>query len=254
MIDLSIAIVAYNDEKDVRNAVCSIVGHTAAIISKKIYIIDNSDKENRLPELAQEYPEVEYRSPGKNLGFGRGHNYVLDQLESRYHAVVNPDILLTEDSFPVLMDFLEQTGAGMAVPRILDGEGRLSAVYRRELTVADMGIRMFLPSHFKKRQAYHTMQDMDYGKPFQVPFAQGSFLVVQTGLFQQIGGFDERYFMYMEDADLCRRVNMASSLLYCPDTEVIHKWERGSHKDKKLRRMHVESMIRYFSKWGWKLW
>ena len=98
------------------------------------------------------------------------------------------------------------------------------------------------------------MQDMDYGKPFQVPFAQGSFLVVQTGLFQQIGGFDERYFMYMEDADLCRRVNMASSLLYCPDTEVIHKWERGSHKDKKLRRMHVESMIRYFSKWGWKLW
>ncbi len=254
MTDISITIVAYHNEEDVRNAVDSIVENTAASISKIIYIVDNSTEETKLSSLAEKYQDVVYVTPGRNLGFGGGHNYVLDQLDSRYHAIVNPDILLKEDSFAILLSFLQETSAGMAVPRITDEEGRLQAVYRRELTVADMGIRMFLSGHFKKRQQYHTMQEMDYGKPFLVPFAQGSFLVIRTELFQKLRGFDPRYFMYMEDADLCRRVNQVSSLWYCPDTFVIHRWERGSHKDKKLLKLHIQSMWRYFRKWGWKLW
>ena len=254
MTDISVTIVAYNDERDVRNAVRSIEEHTAREISRKIYIVDNSTNQNELSSLAEEYDDVVYENPGANLGFGGGHNYVLPRLDSKYHAIVNPDILLKEDSFSVLLAFLEQEGAGMAVPRLLDENGSLQAVYRRNLTVADMAIRMFFSSHFKRRQAYHTMQDMDYGKPFPVPFAQGSFLVIRTDLFRELQGFDSRYFMYMEDADLCRQVNERSSLWYCPDTAVIHRWERGSHKDWKLLRMHIISMFRYFGKWGWKLW
>lgn len=254
MTDISITIVAYNNEEDVKKAVCSILEHTALDIQKKIYIVDNSSQENAIERFSEQYPEVQYEKPGRNLGFGGGHNYVLGQLDSKYHAIVNPDILLTEDSFRSLMDFMEKQQAGMAVPQIVDEKGELQAVYRRELTVFDMGIRMFLPGCFKKRQAYHTMQDMDYTRPFQVPFAQGSFLVIRTELFRQLEGFDSRYFMYMEDADLCRRVNQCSSLYYCPDTSVIHKWERGSHKDAGLLKQHIISMLRYFGKWGWKLW
>lgn len=254
MTDISIAIVAYNDEQDVRNAVSSIEEYTAASLSKKIYIVDNSTNENTLSSLEQEYHDVIYEQPGENLGFGGGHNYVLEDLDSRYHAIVNPDILLKEDSFSVLLDFLEEHEAGMAAPRIVDEKGELQSVYRRELTVFDMGIRMFLSGHFQKRQSYHTMQDMNYEKPFQAPFIQGSFLVVRTELFQRLGGFDSRYFMYMEDADLCRQVNLVSSLWYCPGTAVIHKWERGSHKDGRLFRLHIRSMLQYFRKWGWKLW
>ncbi len=254
MTDISITIVAFNDEIDVRNAVRSIMEHTNGKLSKIIYIVDNSTEANKLSSLAEEYEDVVYQRPGRNLGFGGGHNYVLSELDSLYHAIVNPDILLTEDSFSVLLSFLASSKVGMAVPRLLDEQGNLQAVYRRELTVFDMAVRMFFPSHFQKRQRYHTMQDMDYGKPFAVPFAQGSFLVIRTELFRKLGGFDDRYFMYMEDADLCKRVNKASSLWYCPDTAVIHKWERGSHKDKKLLRIHISSMFRYFKKWGWKLW
>lgn len=254
MTDISITIVAYNDEEDVRNAVCSIIEHTVATIQKKIYIVDNSTEENELESFASQQEEVFYRRPGQNLGFGAGHNFVLSELDSKYHAIVNPDIILTEDSFAILMKFMEEKKAGMAVPKMTDEKGNFQAVYRRELTVFDMGIRMFLSAHFKKRQAYHTMQDMDYSKPFQVPFAQGSFLVIQTELFKKLHGFDTRYFMYMEDADLCRQVNQCSSLYYCPDTTVIHKWERGSKKAGRLRRIHMKSMFRYFCKWGWKLW
>ena len=254
MTDLSIAIVAYNNEDDVTKAVCSITEHTALSMSKKIYIVDNSTQENTLSALAERFPEVTYVNTGSNLGFGRGHNQVLPLLDSGYHAIVNPDILLTEDSFSVIMDFIKKQDCGMVIPRLLDESGNLLAVYRRELTVFDMFIRFFLKKGFKKRKAYHTMQDMDYSKPFAVPFAQGSFLVIKTALFKELGGFDENFFMYVEDADLCKRVNACSSLYYCPDTSVIHKWEKGSHKDKSLRNAHIRSMIYYFKKWGWKLW
>lgn len=254
MTDISITIVAYNDEEDVRHAVCSIMEHTAVTILKKIYIVDNSSEENTLRTLEEEYSEVTYIKTKENLGFGEGHNVVIPMLDSEFHAIVNPDILLMEDSFQALLEFMKDETIGMAVPRMTDERGVMQEVYRRELTVLDMGIRMFLPSHFQKRQAYHTMREMDYARPFQVPFAQGSFLLIRTELFKKLGGFDRRYFMYMEDADLCRQVNAASSLWYCPDTTVIHKWERGSHKNGKLLKIHICSMFRYFQKWGWKLW
>ena len=254
MTDLSITIVAYNNEEDVTKAVCSIMEHTALSMSKKIYLVDNSTHPNTLSALENRFPEVTYIKMERNLGFGRGHNQVLPLLDSKYHAIVNPDIILTEDSFSVLVDFLNKNAYGMVIPKLLDTDGNLQAVYRRELTVWDMFIRFFLKKGFKKRKAFHTLQDMDFTKSFPVPFAQGSFLVVRTALFKELEGFDERFFMYVEDADLCKRVNACSSLYYCPDTAVIHKWEKGSHKDKSLRKEHIRSMFLYFNKWGWKLW
>ena len=115
MTEISITIVAYNDEEDVRVAVRSILGCTAAALSKKLYLVDNSTQKNGLQALEEEYKEVEYLAPGKNLGFGGGHNYVLPKLDSEFHAIVNPDILLTEDSFSALVDFMrEQEDIGMA--------------------------------------------------------------------------------------------------------------------------------------------
>ena len=94
------------------------------------------------------------------------------------------------------------------------------------------------------------MQDMDFTKPFQVPFGQGSFLVVRTSLMKQLNGFDERYFMYVEDADLCKRINQVSLLEYFPYTSVVHLWEKGSHRNFKLMKWHIQAMIKYFVKWG----
>lgn len=253
MIDISIAIVAYHDEPDVREAVASIENCTSKEMKKHIYIIDNSEAAGSLGELAGEYEDVSYVQTGRNLGFGGGHNFVLGQLDSRFHAIVNPDVILRMDALSVLMDFMEADGAGMSVPRLLDEQGNLLKVYRREVTVCDLFLRMFAKGCFRKRQAYHTMQEMDYDRPFTVPFAQGSFLVIRTELFRELGGFDERFFLYMEDADLCRRVNEVSTLRYCPNAAVVHKWRKGSHTDKRLFALHVRSIAAYFLKWGWKL-
>ena len=249
MIDLSISIVAYNDESDVRKAVESIERCTPLLLCKKIYIVDNSDIDNNLKSLSEEFDDVCYIKTGENLGFGKGHNQVLSMLDSKYTAIVNPDVILINDAFTPLIKFMEETGAGMCVPRITDYDGNLLKVYRRELTPFDMFIRMFFKIGFKKRRAYHTMQEMDYEKPFRVPFAQGSFLLIKTDLYKKLGGFDERFFLYMEDADLCKRVNEESMLLYCPYASVIHKWNMGSHKSLKLFDCHVRSCFKYFKKW-----
>jgi GT2 family glycosyltransferase len=253
MDDISIGIVAYNDEEDVRAAVESIERYTSEDIKKKIYIIDNSTQSNDLRKMQETYQDVRYIKMEQNIGFGGGHNYILPELDSKFHAIVNPDIILDSDAFLTLIDFMQDETVGMCVPRLLDEEGNLLAVYRRELTVCDMFIRMFAKRFFLRRQAYHTMQDMDYHRPFDVPFAQGSFLVIRTDLFRRLGGFDEQFFLYMEDADLCKRVNEVSVLRYCPMAAVIHKWERGSHKSKALFQMHLKSMRIYFQKWGWRM-
>ena len=249
MKDLSICIVAYNDEEDVLTAVKTLTEYTPSSFSKTVYIVDNSDRPNGLKEKLQEYPNVEYRKPDKNLGFGGGQNFVIPELDSKYHAIVNPDIVFMSDAFSPLVKFMEEHDCGMAVPRMTDEEGNLLKVYRLDPTPFDMFIRMFLKSCFKKRQARHTMQDMDYTRPFKVPFAQGSFLFVRTDIYRELKGFDENFFLYMEDADLCRRVNAVSSLLYCPDATVVHKWGRGSHKSFRLFCLHVSSMVKYFIKW-----
>lgn len=257
--DLTISIVAYRNYEDIRIAIKSIEEFTNEKILKKIYIVDNScfcDEPEELTDFKRfvsQYCDVMYIDAGENLGFGRGHNYVLPQIQSRFHAIVNPDIELKEDAFSALIGYMDDHGdVGMCIPRIVDKNGELQKVYRKEVTVFDMFIRMFCKGMFKKRQAEHTLQNEDYSKPFQVPFGQGSFLLIRTELWKKIDGFDDRYFMYLEDADLCKRVNQVSKLMYCPDATVIHKWEKGSHKSRKLFLIHLKSMMLYFVKWGFR--
>ncbi len=257
MKKLTISIVIYENYTDVKNAVDSIEKVTPPELEKEIYLIDNSEHddsgegERKIKELIAAYPDLLYRKSGGNIGFGAGHNLCLKDYDSDYHAIVNPDILLKEDAFSPIISFLDENpNVGMLIPRILSEEGELQKVYRRDVTLLDMFIRMFCGGHFKKRQDYHTLQDQDYNAVFDLPFGQGSFLVIRTELFKEIGGFDDRFFLYMEDADLCRRVRQKTRFVYFPGASVIHKWEKGSHKNKKLFRIHVESMIKYFRKWG----
>ena len=257
--DLTVTIVVYNDTEAAEMAVRSIEEQTAVSVSKEIFIVDNGaaefgEKREKFRSFLAGYEDVRYVPAEKNIGYGAANNLVLPELDSDYHAIVNPDILLREDAFSLLIAFMNAHPAcGMAVPKLLDQEGNIQKAYRRELTVSDLLIRYLFPKAFKKRQEKHTMQDMDYSEPFRVPFAQGSFLLIRTPLFKELKGFDERFFLYMEDADLCRRVNQVSELLYCPDASAVHGWERGSYHNRKLFKMHLRSMFRYFCKWGWKI-
>ncbi len=257
MVDISLTIVAYNNYSDIITAIDSMNRFLQDDLSRRLYIVDNSsgddkkaDDRKKLLDIIESSSDIEYLDAKKNLGFGNGHNFALPHLDSRYHAIVNPDIIFVQDPFTPMLKYMDENNVGMCIPKITDEDGNIQPVYRKELTLFDMFIRMFLKVGFKKRRAEHTLAHMDYTKPFQVPFGQGSFLVIKTELFKKLGGFDDRYFMYIEDADLCKRVNAESRVMYFPDATVIHKWEKGSHKNKTLFKYHIDSTKKYFKKWG----
>lgn len=279
MKELTVSIVGYMDYDDIAWAVRSIEEYTPAAVDKTIYLVDNGAAydpqyavkkgeivrtgrldmrsmprvHDELQALESCYEDVECIASVMNAGFGAGHNQVLGLLNSRYHAIVNPDITIDEDVFSPMMEYLdEHSDVMMLTPRLIGTDGELLHVYRRDPTVLDCFVRRFVPWGFKKRGYYHTMQDQDYSKVFDLEFAQGSFMLIRTELFKKLKGFDERYFMYMEDADLCRRVREHGRIQYFPYVKVTHKWARGSKKNLRLFAVHVGSMFSYFMKWGWK--
>ena len=258
MLDtISISTVVYNNYSDALALIESIETYTNPSIRKKLFVIDNSvykKKDNAQPAFLKAlhtYDDIEYIRTPSNLGFGVGHNHILSMIDSEYHAIVNPDILLQEDALGEIISYMNhREDVGMCIPRIISLDGNIQKAYRRELTVLDIFIRTFMKIGCQKRKQYHTMQDMDYTKEFQVPFGHGSFFVIRTKLILALGGFDERYFLYVEDADLCRRVNAVSRLVYFPGAKVIHRWKRESHFSVKLYITHIKSIIAYFHKWG----
>lgn len=259
-LDVSISAVVYRDFETPQQMISTLEEFTSPQLSKQVFIIDNSalphgdaliQNQEAFQNFLEQYPDVAYIDARQNLGFGRANNLVLGESQAEFHAFINPDIVFSEDSLSVLVSYMrENPDVGMVIPRMVGADGRLLKVYRKYPTLIDAINRTFLGNRLVKRNYEHTLQGMDYTKPFDVPFGQGSFLVGRTSLLQELGGFDERYFMYLEDADLCRRVNEVSKLQYVPYTTVQHKWERSSHKNSKLMLEHIKSYRTYFSKWG----
>ena len=260
MPDITLSVVLYRDYKSPMEMIESLVEKTSNALDVKLYAVDNSDlaQDDVLAadrasfiDYSEKSDFVEYIDAGANLGFGAANNLALLKSGAPYHVFVNPDVLFVEDALLKLKRYMDANpDVGMCIPRMVDESGELQRVYRRDITVLDAFNRMFLKNALKGRDKYHTMACEDYTKPFQVPFGQGSFLFGRTSLLKELDGFDDRYFMYLEDADLCKRVNNSSKLMYCPDATVVHKWERGSHKNPALLKHHVNSYVAYFKKWG----
>ncbi|MFR0581257.1 glycosyltransferase [Limosilactobacillus mucosae] len=251
---VSISIVAYKNYNKILNVIKSINKFTIGL-TKEIIIVDNTDapyKNLKMISVIERQKDVRVISVNKNIGFGKANNLAFEKSKGLYFAIINPDILFLEDSLTKIIDYMENNSdIGAVIPKLVDKKHRLLPVYRRKITLWDILVRYINPfGIFNKRIYFHTMKDKDYDSPFVVPFGQGSFLVVKTSIYKKVHGFDERYFMYLEDADLCRKINSVSKLVFFPYTTVIHLWQASSHKNLKLMFRHFASMIKYFKKWG----
>ena len=258
MFDLSLSIVSYNNKHTIEECLDSLYKTQSGNVSMQIIIINNSQTES-CDDLEQKYPVKVIQMP-KNEGFGKGHNAALPYIDSKYHAIVNPDIIFTNDIFDKLLQTLnDNPDIGCVAPLMFSEKGHIQSVYRRELTVLDFLVRYSCkcckrPPFIKKRYNRHVMADVKKDQPFECDFIQGSFLVIPTSLLKRINGFDERYFMYVEDADICKRIRQTHKVVCVPECKVIHKWERASHTNLRLMKIHFASLVKYFNKWGWKLW
>ena len=112
-------------------------------------------------------------------------------------------------------------------------------------------IRLYHISITKKRRDYYEMRNTEYNKEFVIPYATGAFMFFRGSILKRLGGFDENIFMYLEDADITRRLNKISKCVFYPYDKVVHLWAKGSHKSLKLTLINIKSAVYYFNKWGW---
>lgn len=250
-----ISIVTYNS-KDIFQTLDQLRDKVIPFGAYEVVVYDNGSTEDYRNRLT-EYDFVRLISGEENRGFGYGHNQVLLPAKNRYGIICNPDILVEEESIALMLDKLATTQAAMVCPKVLNSDLTTQYLVRNRLSVFDFSLRFmpqsFTKRFFDKRLAKFECRDLPEDRDSYVKMASGCFLVVDLAKFQAIGGFDERFFMYFEDNDLCLRFGEAQEkILYTPFASVIHLYGKGAHKNGKLFRIFLQSMRRFFQKWGWR--
>ncbi len=223
---------------------------------KKLFLIDNSPKSNKeLESLANE--QIEYLFNNRNLGFGRAHNIGIKMAiaeGSDFHLILNPDVLFDSDILIELTNVLSNDETiGLISPKIEYENGEIQRLCKLLPNPKHLIFRRFLKNSPKleKLNQELELQMFGYDQIAEIPWLSGCFLLVRTSYLQKIGGFDERFFMYMEDIDLSRRSLKLFRNIFYPNVSIQHLYEKGSYKSKKLTFIHLISAIKYFSKWGW---
>lgn len=254
-LNLSFSIVTFNNSKIIENTVNSVINSIPEEFTYKIYLVDNNSSDETIEIIRRIEGNIEIVEMGINKGFGYGHNAVMDRINSEYHFIVNPDIIIeNENQIRKMIYFLENNNdVGLLSPLMLNTDLSIQYLCKRNPSVFDMLIRRISSSLFTKRQDRYVMKKTGYDKIMKIDYAPGSFMVFRTEVFKKMNGFDDRFFMYLEDADITRRVNQISKAIFFPEARVIHAWERSAYKNCKFAIILVQSMIIYFNKWGWKL-
>lgn len=219
-----------------------------------LYVVDNSTAPLQHDLFA--HPRVRYVHAEENLGFGKAHNRAIAMVAgtSDAHLLLNPDISFEPNVLPELAQFLKaHPGVGAVMPRITYPDGTLQRLCKLLPTPVDLILRRFIPSaHIKgKINQRYEMHGLAQDRPSHVPTLSGCFLLVRSELLYRLGGFDERFFMYLEDVDLVRRIGDVAETVYQPSVQVVHAYAKGSYRNLRLLGYHLRSAIQYFNKWGW---
>lgn len=172
-------------------------------------------------------------------GFGANHNQAFAHSRGRYFCVINPDIRLKGDPFKPLLVCLEDSSTGVAAPLVLGVDGGVEDSARRFPTPLTILHKVFA-----------GCRSPDYAvgaAPIYPDWVGGMFMVFPRGIFEQLGGFDERYFLYYEDVDICGRSRLLGyEVVLCPQARVTHQAQRSSHRSFRYLRWHLTSMTRFF--------
>lgn len=177
-------------------------------------------------------------------GFGANHNAAFAHAAAPYFCVINPDIELPANPFPALLSALNASGAPLLAPAVVNSAGSPEDSARRFPTLWQLATKL-LGGH-DGRYALQPTQ-----VPMPVDWVAGMFMIFRAEDFKAIGGFDEKFFLYYEDVDICTRFWKAGRpVMVCPQVQVVHDAQRASRKNWQFMKWHAASMARYF----WKHW
>lgn len=241
---ISISIVLFNSpEKIYLPLVKKLINSDLDLI---LVIVDNDDIEKKFSKSKK----ICYIKNNKNYGFGKSHNIALKKIafKSKFHLFVNPDIRFSISDLIRLIEYMKTNkDIDILMPNIKNFYGHKLHYCKKLPNPIDLLTRRFFP--FIKTD--YEIKNLKNKFVKNIPNLSGSFLLTRTNAIKKIGGFDERFFLYMEDVDLVRRIRMLGQTMFFPKVTVFHQEQRGSYKSYRLLLLHIISCIKYFNKWGW---
>lgn len=224
----------------------------------EIHIFDNASEKEYIQQLKTYGSFIQLHLCDENKGFGYGHNQLLKQSNVRCGIVFNPDVLITKKSLDGLVNRLKQDDRlAVVCPKVLNEDGSTQYLVRQKLDVFDYILRFipftFVKKLFDQRLSFYECRDLPEDHPTLIKMGSGCLMVVDIDKFNEVGGFDERFFMYFEDNDLCLAFGKKGyDILYTPLETITHLYEKGAHKSVKLFVIFLRSMAKFFNKWGWR--
>ena len=216
--------------------------------------MDNNSSDGSVWHLKAKYPEVKFIINDNNFGFGKAVNQGVAQAGGEYLWLLNSDCELTADILPEMVDVLNRLkDAALVTPKTMDQDDNFHANCRRFPTHTNLifsrGSLLSRLAFMRGQSENYTMPD--YAKVTRVESVAGTAMLMRKSDFEEVGGFDERFFMYMEDVDLCLRFSKRGKYCYyIPQVSLRHVFQGSSPKSPVSRIVyHHRSMLEYFLKW-----
>jgi len=237
---ITLSIVSHSQQELVKNLLNDIEKYASDNI-KVIYTL-NLDEQECLDISSFSFP-IQIIKNTKPKGFAANHNQAFKLCETPYFCVVNPDIRFQTNPFSFLISALQHYHADLVAPKVLSPSGLIEDSVRYFPTPLSI---------LRKLVCRDNATDYNMNMPILNPdWVGGMFMLFSSKAFRSVDGFDERYFLYYEDVDICRTFHRRQyKILFLPNASIVHDARRASHKKLKYFNWHLRSMLRFFIKWG----
>jgi GT2 family glycosyltransferase len=252
---ISIVIVHYKVPDFLQRAMRSLK-EARLYEQSEVIIVDNASQDHAKESIAEEFPEVQWIGLKSNIGFGKACNVGAKCAQGTFVLFLNPDTLVSHNALSECVHFYETNKrVGLIGPKILNPDGSLQVSCRRSFPTPPVALYRLagLSRLFPKSKVFgqYNLTYLDPEKASEVDAVSGSFMFMPLALFQELGGFDESFFMYGEDLDLCWRVKEKGYMVwYDPQTQIIHF--KGKSSEKKIftsRKAFYEAMVIFSRKY-----
>lgn len=253
-LKISIILVHYKAKKALFKCIKSVL-ESHEKTPYEIIVVNNDEKKTIGPDLQKKYPQVIYLESPVNLGYGAGNNLGVSVTKGEYLFILNPDTLVTEKALDKLLKFiLNKKKAGIVAPTLLDEKYQVYDLQGSQRLTPLRGIiaLSFLNKIFPNNSVsrHYFLKGIDRTKTQLVDVVGGSAFLIRKDLFEQVGGFDETFFLYFEESDLCERVQEKGFGIYIiPEAKVVHFGGVSTPKDSgKITKVFSQSRFYYFKK------
>lgn len=225
-MELSVIIVNYNGEKYLKNCLDSLKDKLRDIVYE-IVVIDNASADGSIAFIKEHYPGVVLIESKDNHGFGRGNNRAVSHAKGEYLLLLNNDTIIQDKLQPVLQVLKNDSGIGAVGIKMLDGSGKY---------LAAAGNFPYVGNLFRLKNMFHLGKEFKTGiftkTSYEVDWLTGSFIMLPKKVYVEIGGFDEDYFMYVEDVDFNKKIaDRGYKRIFLPNYSYLHFVGYNSSKD-----------------------